>query len=142
MESTNPYSTFLKNNHTVLQESVNNSLLKNLNDMLLTRVEVFILTSLFVLTVVGNLAVIFILLLYRTNKTSRSRCLTINNNISRMSFYIIHLSIADTNVAVMSILPQILWRNSIVFNHSHFLCKLVTFSQVIIFLFRNCIYFI
>lgn len=121
----------LKRNATLLNFS-NNSLEIKLPfaDLFLTRIEVFLLTSLFVLTIIGNISVIFILLFYRNRTNSSSKCFSGNNSISRMSFYIIHLSIADLSVALMSILPQIVWRYFVIFNHSQVLCKLVTFCQV------------
>ncbi len=96
----------------------------------LTRLEVILLSTMFMLTIIGNLVVVVTLSMCPNRKNKKSMCLSFNKNISRMSFYILHLSIADINVAFMSILPQIIWRNNIVFNHSDFLCKLVTFCQV------------
>jgi hypothetical protein len=100
-------------------------------DPTLTRLEVILLTNMFILTIVGNLVVIVTLFMCPNRRNKKSICFSFNKNISRMSFYILHLSIADINVAFMSILPQIIWRNNIIFNSSHFLCKLVTFCQVI-----------
>ncbi|CAF1052141.1 unnamed protein product [Brachionus calyciflorus] len=110
--------------------SSNESDFKYINNEYLTRIEVVLLATLFVLTIIGNLTVILIILMYRSLSNNRSRWFKLNKNISRMSFYIIHLSIADFNVAFMSILPQLIWRSSVIFNHSHFLCKFVAFSQV------------
>jgi hypothetical protein len=87
-------------------------------------IELSILTLLFFFTIVGNASVIVLLMLFGKKRTG-SRI-----GVSRMSFYIIHLSIADISVAVMSILPQVLWRNYVIFMNSHFLCKLVTFIQL------------
>lgn len=90
--------------------------------MVTREVEVVIMSTLFALTLVGNLIVIFILLFYR--KSGKKTFL------SRMSFYIIHLSLADITVAFLSILPQIIWRNRIVLDQNQALCKFVVFSQV------------
>ena len=124
---------------------------KDLADEFLTRMEVILLMLVFLLTVVGNLAVIFILLFFKNgsrlygfnhvhinnkntnaNQLNKSRfnCNFNFNNVSRMSFYIIHLCIADISVALMSILPQILWRYSVLFSRSQFECKIVAFGQV------------
>lgn len=90
-----------------------------------TNFEVILMSSLFVLTIVGNFIVIFILLVYRTSSSTR-------RSISRMSFYIINLSVADICVALMSILPATIWRHSVVFfSDLQVVCKLVSFSQVI-----------
>lgn len=110
--------------------NLNSSEQLKLNSQLLTKIEVSLLSFLFLLTLCGNLIVILIILLYRNMAPKRARWFKLNKNISRMSFYIIHLSIADLNVAFMSILPQLIWRKSVIFEHSNFLCKLVAFSQV------------
>jgi hypothetical protein len=67
-----------------------------------------------------------------SKKMKRALGIEIINKIPRMSFYIIHLSIADMSVALLSILPQIVWRKSVLFfASSQFLCKFVTFAQVL-----------
>jgi hypothetical protein len=104
--------------------------LSTIADPNLTRLEVIVLATLFTLTVTGNSAVIATLFFCPRRKDKKSACFKFNKNISRMSFYILNLSIADIGVAFMSILPQIIWRSNIVFNTSNFLCKLVTFCQV------------
>ena len=104
--------------------------LSTLVDLRLTRIEVVLLTTLFILTLLGNLIVIITLFFFPKRKRKHKKCFSYNKRLSRMSFYILNLSIADMNVAVMSILPQIIWRSSVIFNNSHILCKLVTFCQV------------
>ena len=105
----------------ILLDEIDKSELTNPN---VTNVEVILMSSLFVLTVLGNLIVIFILLVYRTSSSSK-------RPISRMSFYIINLSVADICVALMSILPATIWRKSVVFfSDLQCVCKLVSFSQV------------
>lgn len=99
----------------------------------MTIIEICILSLVFCATVIGNILLISFLMV--------SRCKNNKFQISRISFYIIHLSVADLIVAFVSILPQILWRNSVIFNHSNFLCKLVTFTQVSFF-FQSTKYFI
>lgn len=119
-----PSNNFLREGETGMTMMVNQTEYASLT---MTReIEVFIMSMLFALTIIGNLIVIFILLFYR--KSGKKTFL------SRMSFYIIHLSVADISVALMSILPQIIWRNSVVFDKFQALCKFVTFSQVPFFL--------
>lgn len=91
--------------------------------MVTREIEVVVLSTLFTLIILGNLIVIFILLFYRKSRKKSS--------LSRMSFFIIHLSIADISVALMSILPQIIWRSRMIFDEYEALCKFVAFSQVI-----------
>lgn len=97
-------------------------------DLSLTKIEITILIILFCLTIIGNLAVIVIVLINRKRRNSFMNL----RNVSRMSFYILNLSIADIFVALMSVLPQLLWRSNILFLvQSKLLCKLVAFAQVI-----------
>lgn len=92
-----------------------------------TRVHLIALTVFFVLTLIGNLIVILIIIFSKTNK---SFCLSFNN-VSRMSFYIFNLSIADINVAIMSILPQIFEIDNVFFlSNLASACKIVKFAQV------------
>lgn len=83
-------------------------------DEMLTKIEVFLLIFIFVTTIISNLIVIFILVCFKsTNLSISSTSCYGYTNVSRMSFYIINLSLADINVAFMSVLPQLLWRNYI-----------------------------
>lgn len=109
-----------------------NETLHGITDLFLREIEFLVLMTLFFLTIAGNLSVIMTLLFYRNYKSKRrSTCFgLIFNRLSRMSFYIVNLSVADICVAFMSILPQIIWRKMIFFNQYEFLCKFVTFSQV------------
>ena len=52
---------------------------------------------------------------------------------NRIKFYsfLLSLAVADINVAFINILPQILWRKSVLFNIGNTECKIVAFSQVI-----------
>ncbi len=52
------------------------------------------------------------------------------NKISRMSFYIMVLSLADITVALVSILPQIYWKARFNASNNPFFCKAITFFQV------------
>ena len=98
------------------------------HDEILTRIEVLVLIILFISTLVGNISVIIILLFF--NNKSKKSCFSYNN-VSRMSFYIINLSLADISVAMLSIFPQIIWRYSVLFwASSQFVCKSVTYGQV------------
>jgi len=119
-------------NSTLLNKEIqfeNSSVLNktpNIIEEFRSSVEVTTLTVLFFLTIIGNASVIVLLMLFNKKRNKGSS----QTSVSRMSFYIIHLSIADISVAFMSILPQILWRNSVIFMNSQFLCKLVTFTQI------------
>jgi len=106
----------------------------SISDPFLTRMEVIVLSIVFFTALFGNLIVIIYLCLSITMSKKMKRALGIEiiNKIPRMSFYIIHLSIADMSVALLSILPQIVWRKSVLFfASSQLLCKFVTFAQVL-----------
>lgn len=107
-------------NHSTLNESFKK---EHISDRFLTKIEIATLSAVFSIALLGNLAVIAYLIFTKNLKIRKYK-------ISRMAFYILHLSVADIIVALFSILPQIIWRNSVLFNHSQFLCKFVTFTQV------------
>nr|QVK46039.1 G protein-coupled receptor [Proales similis] len=106
--------------------SSNQTEIKSLLNERQTRIEVTTLSLLFTLTVIGNLTVVLVLVFFNQRKARGFHL----RNITRMSFYIINLSLADLNVAFLSILPQLIWRISVVFQSSQILCKLVTFVQL------------
>jgi hypothetical protein len=96
-------------------------------DLLLNKIETISLLIFFSLTVVGNTSVIVILLVC---KSTGKQSLSIKN-VSRMSFYIINLCVADICVAFLSILPEFIWRYHVFFpTDSNVLCKFHKFSQV------------
>ena len=84
----------------------------------------------FKLTLIGNICVVLIILYskYRISKNSKKLCIRLKN--LRISFYILSLSIADINVALMSILPQIFETTNLQFYNSNMSCKFVKFIQV------------
>lgn len=91
-----------------------------------TTIEVTILSILFCFALIGNSLVIIKLVFF-----GKKNPLFNKNSQNRMSFYMINLSIADICVALLSILPQIIWRYNILFwSKSNVVCKLTTFLQV------------
>uniref|UniRef100_UPI00398EC6C0 arg8-vasotocin receptor-like n=1 Tax=Pristiophorus japonicus TaxID=55135 RepID=UPI00398EC6C0 len=83
----------------------------------LAKTEVAVLGVIFLVAVVGNLAVL--LALYKTKK-----------KMSRMHLFIRHLSLADLVVAVFQVLPQFIWDITYRFNGPDFLCRIVKHLQV------------
>lgn len=51
--------------------------------------------------------------------------------LSRMYFFILHLSIADLITAIFSVLPQLAWEVTYRFYGENILCKFVKFSQTL-----------
>ena len=94
--------------------------------------QIICLTILFILTLLGNLFFILTTLSCCKSIDLRNKKCFRLRNISRSSFYILNLSIADLSVALLSILPQIFWQYYQTFwSNSKVLCKLIPFCQVI-----------
>ncbi|XP_063977589.1 isotocin receptor-like isoform X1 [Diachasmimorpha longicaudata] len=84
--------------------------------------EIVVLVVIFVITVIGNFLVLFALYLRRY--CGRRRKLT------RMYFFIMHLSIADLMTGVLNVLPQLVWDiTGGRFQGGAILCKIVKFGQ-------------
>ncbi|XP_067855472.1 arginine vasopressin receptor 1Aa [Heptranchias perlo] len=83
----------------------------------LAKTEISVLGVIFLVAVIGNLAVL--LALYKTKK-----------KMSRMHLFIKHLSVADLVVAVFQVLPQFIWDITYRFNGPDFLCRIVKHLQV------------
>ncbi|XP_052123761.1 cephalotocin receptor 1-like [Frankliniella occidentalis] len=90
-------------------------------DERLAQVEVAVLGVLLVLTVLGNAVVL--LALYARRRCGGRR------KLSRMFYFILHLSVADMVTAFFSVLPQLAWKVTFRFHGGNFLCKAVKFGQ-------------
>lgn len=88
-------------------------------DESLAQAEVAILSVMFAVTVLGNTAVLLAL-------SARSR-----KKLSRMYYFILHLSIADLCTAFLSVLPQLAWDITYRFYGGPLLCKLVKYGQTL-----------
>ncbi len=88
-------------------------------------IEIIVLLILFFFALIANILVILKLLCFNKHPMFNQK------SQRRMSFYLINISIADICVAIMSILPQIIWRYYIFFwSESQIVCKLTAFIQV------------
>ncbi|XP_071943181.1 isotocin receptor-like [Antedon mediterranea] len=83
----------------------------------LARIEIAMMSVIFVLTIVGNSTVILALWQFRRNFT-------------RMHYFIVHLCLADLLVAFFNILPQIIMDVTVSFNAPDVVCRFVMFGQV------------
>lgn len=92
-------------------------------DEALARVEIATLAVIFVVTVIGNGTVLLALV---TRKRYAGR-----KKLSRMYFFILHLSIADLVTAFLSTLPQLGWDITYRFNGGFILCKIVKYCQTL-----------
>lgn len=90
-------------------------------DERLAEVEVAVLGVLLVLTVLGNAVVL--LALYARRRCGGRR------KLSRMFYFILHLSVADMVTAFFSVLPQLVWKVTFRFQGGNVLCKVVKFGQ-------------
>lgn len=90
-------------------------------DSLATSIQIGALLFVFFVTLIGNAAVIIILM----NKLAND-----NFKMRRISFYIANLSVADIVVALFSIFPQIFEIAFKFFKYSEMACKFIKFGQV------------
>jgi len=88
-------------------------------DESLAQAEVAILSIMFAVTVFGNMAVLLALSVRPRKK------------LSRMYYFILHLSIADLCTAFLSVLPQLAWDVTYRFYGGPLLCKLVKYGQTL-----------
>ncbi|XP_066249469.1 oxytocin receptor-like isoform X2 [Euwallacea similis] len=89
----------------------------------LARIEIATLTLIFITTVIGN-ATVLVALWTRKRYCGRKK-------LSRMYFFILHLSVADLIVAFFSVLPQLAWEVTYRFQGGFLLCKLVKYGQTL-----------
>ncbi|XP_065167935.1 oxytocin receptor-like isoform X3 [Atheta coriaria] len=108
-------------NGTLLPVGVENSIIDR--DEQLARIEIATLSVIFFVTVLGNTTV---LLALWTRRRYAGR-----KKLSRMYFFILHLSIADLITAFLSDLPQLGWEVTYRFVGGAVLCKLVKFGQTL-----------
>lgn len=83
----------------------------------LAKIEIAIQAVILFLAVAGNSCVLLALRLRR-------------GKLSRMHFFIMHLSIADLIVAFFNVFPQLMWDVTFRFKGGNALCKFVKFMQV------------
>ncbi|XP_032894267.1 vasopressin V1b receptor-like [Amblyraja radiata] len=84
----------------------------------LARAEIAVLGTIFVAATVGNTVLISVL----WNRRKR---------MSRMSVFVMHLSIADLVVALFQVLPQLIWDITEIFMGPDVLCRMVTYLQLV-----------
>lgn len=88
-------------------------------DEKLASVEIGTLSVILVLAVTSNLAMLIVIWRQRRNRP-----------LSRMYFFMMHLSLADLLVAVFNILPQLAWDITYRFKGGDILCRFVKYTQV------------
>lgn len=89
----------------------------------LARIEVATLAVIFLVTVIGNTAV---LLALWTRRRYAGR-----KKLSRMYFFILHLSVADLITAFLGVLPQLGWDVTYRFTAGFFMCKVIKYGQLL-----------
>ncbi|XP_012216669.2 oxytocin receptor-like [Linepithema humile] len=89
-------------------------------DEYLARWEIAVLTSIFLITLIGNVMILFAL--YARRRYQRRK-------FTRMYFFILHLSIADLLTGLFDVLPQLAWDITFRFQGGAILCKLIKFGQ-------------
>jgi arginine vasopressin receptor 1A len=89
-----------------------------IRDEILARFEMATLILIFITATVGNSSVL-IALFYRGAK------------LTRMYFYILHLSIADLVTAFFNVIPQLAWEITYRFKGGDELCRIIKFLQLL-----------
>ncbi|VEN56120.1 unnamed protein product, partial [Callosobruchus maculatus] len=92
-------------------------------DESLAKIEIAVLALIFLVMVIGN-STVLLALWTRKRYTGRKK-------LSRMYFFILHLSIADLITAFLSVLPQLAWEVTFRFKGGPVLCKLVKYGQTL-----------
>uniref|UniRef100_UPI00358DFED0 mesotocin receptor-like n=1 Tax=Myxine glutinosa TaxID=7769 RepID=UPI00358DFED0 len=87
-------------------------------DLNLALAEVIILAAIFICAFFGNSIMLFVLCCKRKHP-------------SRMHIFMMHLCIADLLVAIFQVFPQFIWDITDLFIASDFVCRLVTYVQVV-----------
>lgn len=112
MNTTTPNYTSIEKEDLILDRDEN-----------LAKIEIATLAVIFLVTIVGNSTV---LLALWTRKRYAGR-----KKLSRMYFFILHLSIADLITAFLSVLPQLAWEVTFRFQGGFLLCKVVKYGQTL-----------
>lgn len=94
-------------------------LVSSTRDEKLASVEIGTLSVILVLAVTSNLAMLIVIWRQRRNRP-----------LSRMYFFMMHLSLADLLVAIFNILPQLAWDITYRFKGGDVLCRFVKYTQV------------
>ncbi|XP_071054069.1 isotocin receptor-like isoform X2 [Onthophagus taurus] len=89
----------------------------------LAKIEIATLAIIFLVTIIGN-GTVLLALWTRRRYAGRKK-------LSRMYFFILHLSVADLITAFLSVLPQLIWEVTFRFRGGFILCKLVKFGQTL-----------
>lgn len=96
-----------------------NSGTSSVRDERLASIEIGTLSVILFLAVTSNLTMLIAIWRQRRNRP-----------LSRMYFFMMHLSFADFLVAVFNILPQLAWDITYRFKGGDFLCRFVKYTQV------------
>ncbi|NP_001165745.1 neuropeptide receptor [Nasonia vitripennis] len=83
--------------------------------------EVIVLALILTTTFMGNVLVLFAIYL--------KRCRGKRQRLTRMHFFVMHLSVADLITGLLNVLPQLAWDVTFRFQGGPILCKLVKFCQ-------------
>lgn len=84
----------------------------------LAKVEMAVLALIFILTVLGN-CVVLLGIFFRRQK------------MTRMYYFILHLSVADLITAFFNVLTQLFWEITYRFQGGNVLCKFVKYTQIL-----------
>lgn len=105
-------------NGTISLESGNQTGATGIRDEDLAKVEMAVLALIFIFTVLGN-CVVLLGIFFRRQK------------MTRMYYFILHLSVADLITAFFNVLTQLFWEITYRFQGGNFLCKFVKYTQIL-----------
>lgn len=109
-------------NHSTAEQTVggnsSSGVSASVRDESLVVWEIVTLLAIFVLTVLGNVVVLFMLLVRR-------------KKLTRMCYFILSLCVSDLVTAFLNVLPQLVWEITYRFRGGGFLCKAVKFAQLL-----------
>ncbi|XP_071514648.1 oxytocin receptor-like isoform X2 [Panulirus ornatus] len=94
---------------------------KDFRNSALAVVEIVVLVLILIIAVIGNVFVLIALWRY-----------SLFQPMSRCYLFMLHLSLADLLVALLNILPQLIWEITYRFRGSDLLCRLVKYAQVFV----------
>ncbi|XP_033228702.1 arg8-vasotocin receptor-like [Belonocnema kinseyi] len=101
----------------------NGTLIDDSRDEELAKWEIGILACTLVIILIGNSLVLFAIYLKRYYSNRKK--------LTRMHFFIMHLSVADILTGVLNVLPQMVWKITFRFQGGPILCKFIKFDQPI-----------
>lgn len=114
-------NSFVLDNLPAGADEVTPNVGKDFRNSAVAVVEIVVLALILIIAVIGNVFVLIALWRY-----------SLFQPMSRCYLFMLHLSLADLLVALLNILPQLIWEITYRFRGSDLLCRLVKYAQVFV----------